>query len=141
MKKHLLFLAAPLLISYYSHAQATNYKDYKVVFDMTSRDTVNQAALVRELNLIMDANPEARLEVVLYGQGLDLVIKDRSGQQPAIQKLIADKRASFKACGAAMKRQHIEPGQLLSGVEMVPDGIYEIVSRQREGWGYIKVAH
>jgi len=26
-------------------------------------------------------------------------------------------------------------------VEVVPDGIHEIVSKQQAGWGYIKVAH
>jgi intracellular sulfur oxidation DsrE/DsrF family protein len=26
-------------------------------------------------------------------------------------------------------------------VEIVPDGIYEIISKQRDGWGYIKVSH
>jgi intracellular sulfur oxidation DsrE/DsrF family protein len=40
-----------------------------------------------------------------------------------------------------MKRQHIDESQLLPGVETVPDGIYEIISKQRDGWGYIKVAH
>ena len=33
------------------------------------------------------------------------------------------------------------PRQLLPGVQTVPDGIYEIVSKQQEHWGYIKVMH
>jgi intracellular sulfur oxidation DsrE/DsrF family protein len=40
----------------------------------------------------------------------------------------------------AMKRQQIDASQLLPGVQIVPDGIYEIISKQRDGWGYIKVA-
>jgi intracellular sulfur oxidation DsrE/DsrF family protein len=28
---------------------------------------------------------------------------------------------------------------MLPGVESVPDGIYEIVSKQQDHWGYIKV--
>lgn len=127
-----------LLTTTIIYAQPT---PYKVVFDMTSKDTINQQALVRELGLISDANLHASLEVVLYGQGLDLVVKDRSALQPAVQKLIATKKASFKVCAMSMKRQHIDNSQLLPGVETVPDGIYEIVTKQREGWGYIKVAH
>jgi intracellular sulfur oxidation DsrE/DsrF family protein len=40
-----------------------------------------------------------------------------------------------------MKRNNISKEQLVPGVEVVPDGIYEIVSKQHDGWGYIKVGH
>jgi intracellular sulfur oxidation DsrE/DsrF family protein len=40
-----------------------------------------------------------------------------------------------------MRNQKIERSQLLPKVEVVPDGIGELVARQRAGWGYIKVAH
>lgn len=40
-----------------------------------------------------------------------------------------------------MKRNNIDKSQLVPGVEVVPDGIYEIVSKQQAGWGYIKVVH
>jgi intracellular sulfur oxidation DsrE/DsrF family protein len=138
MKKHLLFIVITALLTVCVKAQTT---PYKVVFDMTSKDTVNQQSLIRELGLILDSSPDASLEVVFYGQGLDLVVKDRSAQQAAIQKLIAGKKVSFKVCAIAMKRQNIDNAQLLPGVETVPDGIYELISKQRDGWGYIKVAH
>lgn len=138
MKKNLLFVITVLLMTLCAQGQVT---PYKVVFDMTSKDTINQQSLIRELGLILDSNPDASLEVVFYGQGLDMVVKDRSVQQPAIQKLIAGKKVSFKVCAIAMKRQNIDNAQLLPGVETVPDGIYELISKQREGWGYIKVAH
>ena len=116
-------------------------KDYRVVFDLTSRDTINQQAVIREIGLIKDANPDARLEVVIYGQGLDLAVKGRSAQEGAVQRLIAGNKANFKVCAMTLKRNNIDKDQLVPGVEVVPDGIYEILSRQREGWGYIKVAH
>ena len=59
----------------------------------------------------------------------------------AIQKIIADGKASFKVCSMTMKRNNIDASQLIPGVEIVPDGIYEIVSRQQDGWGYVKVGH
>jgi uncharacterized protein len=40
-----------------------------------------------------------------------------------------------------MKRYKVNESQLIVGVEIVPDGILEIVQRQAEGWGYIKEAH
>jgi intracellular sulfur oxidation DsrE/DsrF family protein len=138
MKKYLLCLSLIMLAATFANAQA---KNYKVVFDMSSRDTVNQQAIIREIGLITGANPDAKLEVVIYGQGLDLVVKDRSAQQSAVQKLIAENKATFKVCAMTMKRNNIDNAQLVQGVEVVPDGIYEIISKQQEGWGYIKVGH
>ena len=138
MKKHLLCVAIILLVTAVVNAQV---KNYKVVFDMSSKDTVNQQSVTREIGLIMDANPDAKLEVVIYGQGLDLVVKDRSAQHAAIQKLIAGNKATFKVCAMTLKRNNIDKDQLVPGVEIVPDGIYEIISKQQEGWGYIKVGH
>ncbi|HEV3224828.1 MAG TPA: DsrE family protein [Puia sp.] len=138
MKKNIVFIITIMLMSVFVNAQVSNYK---VVFDMSSKDTINQQAIIREIGLITGATPDAKLEVVIYGQGLDLVVKDRSPQQTAVQKLIADNKASFKVCAMTMKRNNIDKSQLVPGVEVVPDGIYEIISKQQQGWGYIKVGH
>jgi intracellular sulfur oxidation DsrE/DsrF family protein len=138
MKKNLFCISVIILMATFVQAQP---KNYKVVFDMSSRDTINQQAIIREIGLITGATPDAKLEVVIYGQGLDLAVKDRSAQQSAVQKLIADNKASFKVCAMTMKRNNIDQSQLVPGVEVVPDGIYEIISKQQEGWGYIKVGH
>jgi len=135
--KKITLLACIIAIATIAKAQNA---DYRVVFDMTSRDSLNQQAVIRELNLIREGNPDARLEVVMYGQGIDIAIKGRSSQESAVQKLLTDKGISFKICAIAMKRNNIDKSQLIPGIEVVPDGIYEIISKQREGWGYIKVA-
>jgi intracellular sulfur oxidation DsrE/DsrF family protein len=115
--------------------------DYKVVFDFTSKDTVNQQTLLREMNMIKQYNPDAKVEAVIYGQGLSLVTSGVSSRSEEVAKLASQKDVSFKVCAMSMKRQHIDESQLLPGVGTVPDGIYEIISKQRDGWGYIKVAH
>jgi len=138
MKKHLFVAGLSILMVAFAGAQTPNYK---VVFDMSSRDSVNQQAIVREIGLITGASPDAKLEIVIYGQGMDLVVKDRSPQQSAIEKIIADNKASFKVCAMTMKRTNIDKSQLIPGVEVVPDGVYEIISKQQQGWGYIKVGH
>lgn len=138
MRKYSLCICTMMFISLFVHAQTNNYK---VVFDMSSKDSINQQAIVREIGLITGASPDAKLEVVIYGQGLELAIKNRTSQQPAIEKIIASNKASFKVCAMTMKRNNIDSTQLVPGVEIVPDGIYEIVSKQQAGWGYIKVGH
>jgi hypothetical protein len=37
-----------------------------------------------------------------------------------------------------MKRHNVDTSQLIDGIKTVPDGILEIVNKQKEGWGYIK---
>jgi intracellular sulfur oxidation DsrE/DsrF family protein len=138
MKKYFLSLCIITVISTFVYGQNGNYK---VVFDMSSRDSVNQQAIVREIGLITGASPDAKLEVVIYGQGLDLALKNHSVQQPAVEKIIASNKATFKVCAMTMKRNNIDSTQLVPGVEIVPDGIYEIISKQQAGWGYIKVGH
>ncbi len=115
--------------------------DYKVVFDMTSADTVNQKSVIREIGLIEGANPNAQLEVVIYGEGLSFVLKNNSTQADKIVQMLTNKNVSVKVCAITMKRNNVDASQLLPGVQMVPDGIYEIITKQHEGWGYIKVAH
>jgi intracellular sulfur oxidation DsrE/DsrF family protein len=138
MKKIILLVS--ILTSLAGFTTAQN-KDYKVVFDLTSKDTLNQQSLLREMSLIKEGNPDAQLEAVIYGQGLGLIIKDASSQSAEIQRLLSMSDVSIKVCALAMKRQKVDASQLLPNVQIVPDGIYEIISKQRDGWGYIKVAH
>ena len=116
-------------------------KDYKVVFDLTSGDTLSQQTAIRWVNEITKAEPTAQVEVVMFGKGLPLAVQDRSALANDVVSLATNKNVAFKVCAIAMANQKIDKSQLLAGVQIVPDGIYEIVSKQREGWGYIKVAH
>jgi uncharacterized protein len=136
--KKLMILSALVFISKFSLAQQP---DYRVVFDLSTRDSISQQALVREVELIRKYNPAAKVQVVVYGQGLPLVLKERSSQTEAIKRLIDDRNVEFKVCAFTLQRFKVDESHLFSGIKVVPDGIYEIISRQREGWGYIKVAH
>jgi intracellular sulfur oxidation DsrE/DsrF family protein len=136
--KKIIFTMMLIMFAIISNAQKA---DYKVVFDFTSKDTINQQTLLREMSLIKQYNPDAKVEAVIYGQGLNLVTNGVSNRSEEIARLSSQKGVSFKVCELSMKRQNIDKSQLLSGVGTVPDGIYEIISKQRDGWGYIKVAH
>ncbi len=117
-------------------------KDYKVVFDLTSKDSLDHKAVIRWVNEIANSSADAKLEVVMYGQGVNMVTTGRSPVQETISQLITTyKNVSFKVCAVALKNQNIDKSQLIPGIEIVPDGIYEIISKQREGWGYIKAVH
>jgi len=113
---------------------------YRVVFDVTSQDTVVHQMVMRWVKEITNSVPDAQIEVVYYAKSLDMISKDKSVVAKDVVDYAAKKNVTFKVCEAAMKRNGVAKDQLLSGVTTVPDGIYEIISRQHEGWGYIKAA-
>jgi intracellular sulfur oxidation DsrE/DsrF family protein len=134
MKKLLLFTGVLMSVSLFSFAQTP----YNAVFDLTSGDTAIHQTVIRWLNAITNTHPDAKLEVVLYGQSLPMVTRNKSTVEKPLQEVLHNKNISFKVCEMAMKRHQVDKSQLLPGIETVPDGIYEIVAKQSEGWGYIK---
>ena len=137
MKKFLFFLSILLTPSTFLSAQA----NYKVVFDVTSQDTVDHKMAIRWANEVLKAEPTAQVEIVLFGKSLAMITAQKSVVGAEITKLAANKNASVKVCAVAMKANNVDMSQLVPGVQTVPDGIYEIISKQRKGWGYIKVSH
>jgi hypothetical protein len=137
MKKKLFIICSVLLFSTGIFAQ----KDYKVVFDLTSKDTLDHKAVLRWAGEVAKTSGDAQIEVVMYGQGVHMMVPGKSVVQDVITKLMANKNVSFKVCAVAVKAQGIYESQLIPGTQIVPDGIYEIISKQREGWGYIKAVH
>jgi intracellular sulfur oxidation DsrE/DsrF family protein len=97
-------------------------------------------AVIRWINEITTANPDAKLEVVYYAQSLGMITKDKSTVSNDVIKWAKTKNVSFTVCEVAMKNQHVEKTDLLPGISTVPDGIYEIITKQRQGWGYIKAS-
>jgi intracellular sulfur oxidation DsrE/DsrF family protein len=114
---------------------------YQVVFDLTSRDTLDQRAVLRWLKEVGTASPNAQMEVVMYAKGMELVMPERSTYLADVKEAMKSPNVKFKVCAIALRNSNIDKSQLLPGVEVVPDGIYELVSKQQEHWGYIKVMH
>ena len=138
MKKTFLIAAFFLGIILQSSAQQ---KPYNIVFDLTTSDTATHQRVIRWVNGILTAHPDAKIEVVFYGRSLDMIVKDKSTVSGDIIKLGTGKKVTFAACEHAMKVFNISKNQLLDGVTTVPDALYELITKQAEGYGYIKVTN
>jgi uncharacterized protein len=114
---------------------------YRVVFDLTSRDSLEQKAVLRWLKEVGTSSPDAQMEVVMYAKGFELVMPERSAYIAEVKEAMKNPNVTFKVCAIALKNNNVDKSQLLAGVETVPDGIYELVSKQQDHWGYIKVMH
>jgi intracellular sulfur oxidation DsrE/DsrF family protein len=137
--KHVLHIILLLVVACcLATAQASQYR---VVFDLTSKDSLEQQAVMRWIREIRSTNPDAQLEVVMYGKGFGLVMPEKTSMAGDVKRALEDPNTTFSVCAVAMKNNNVAMSQLFPGVKTVPDGIYEIISKQREGWGYIKVVH
>lgn len=137
MKKTMLPFFFLLVFATTSYSQKV---PYNVVFDVTSKDTLVHQMVIRWINEIMKVDPSANIEVVFYAKSLDMIAKGRSTVSGDVVKYAAQKNITFKVCEVAMKNNQVENGDLLAGVQTVPDGIYEIITKQSMGWGYIKAS-
>jgi intracellular sulfur oxidation DsrE/DsrF family protein len=77
----------------------------------------------------------------MYGKGFELVMPDRTTKLPEVQEAVKNPNVTFKVCEIAMKNNNLTKDQMFKEVQTVPDGIHEIVMKQQQGWGYIKVGH
>lgn len=114
---------------------------YRVVFDLTSRDTLDQKAALRWIKETSSTHPDVHAEVVMYAKGIELAIADRSAFANEVKEAMKNPNVKFSVCAIALRNNNVEKSQLIGGVETVPDGLYEVVSKQQDGWGYIKVSH
>jgi intracellular sulfur oxidation DsrE/DsrF family protein len=114
---------------------------YRVVFDLTSRDTLDQKAAMRWVKEVTTASPNAEVEIVMYGKGFELVMPEKSTFIADVTEAMKRPNVSFKVCEVALQNNKVEKSAIMKGVQTVPDGIYEIISKQHQGWGYIKVVH
>ena len=137
--KRILFVLSLTLLSFglvYAQDQS-----YMVVFDLTSRDSLDQKAVMRWIREISASNSKAEMEVVMYAKGFELVMPGKSAVIGDVKEATKKPNVTFKVCEIALKNNKADKSQLLKEVQTVPDGIYEIVSKQHQGWGYIKVMH
>ena len=142
MRYFFYFLVAiySFFLPFHSSAQVSispQYKSFKIVFQLTSGDTLAHKALMKQLNNITAVSPDTRMEVICHGPGLDMLHRDKSIVDQKVAEL-SGKGIAFKACEFSLKERQVSKDQLLSSAGTVPYGIMHIVSRQEEGWQYIK---
>jgi uncharacterized protein len=136
MKKYTLILFVMLV----TNILVAQQKPVKIIFDVSSTDSLVHQSAIRHVELMTKSYKDSQFEVVIYSGALPMVINGKSSVAKQIQQLSANKNVSFKVCEVTMKRQNIDASNLIPGVSIVPDAILEIVTKQGEGWGYIKEA-
>lgn len=110
----------------------------KIVFDVSSSNPDVHRSAARHMNMMSEAYPESEFEMVVYSGAIDLVKKDASPALETLEQILTRDNASIKVCQMTMDRHKMGMDDLIPGITAVPDGIYEIITKQQQGWGYIK---
>lgn len=112
----------------------------KVVFDVTSSNPDVHRTAAKHLRLMAEAYPESEFELVIYSGAFKMVDKKSSVAGETLSAIINRDNVDIVICQQTMKRHKMTMEDLIPGVGSVPDGIYEIIIKQKQGWGYIKEA-
>src|SRR5260221_4920138 len=83
-------------------------KPVKIVFDVTSADTLTHQAVMRHVSGMAAAYPQSVFEVVVYGSAMPMFVKGKSTVSKSIQKLASNPNVSFKVCEQTMERYKVD---------------------------------
>ena len=94
------------------------------------------------LRLYRANQQQARIEVVMNGDGLSLVRADTTTAAERVRRMQTDyDNLTFVACQNAIDRLKHDKGiiaQLLPGVVVTDSGMAQLMRRQHQGWAYIQ---
>lgn len=129
-----------MLFCMVSLAASAQEKKLSVVWDLSSADTVVQAAVFRQINNARMQVPDLQVEVVFHGQAILAVMND-SMQFAARVKVAKEKGVTLAVCNNSLKRLKIDPSKLMPEATVVPSAVVELIKKQAEGWSYLKASH
>jgi intracellular sulfur oxidation DsrE/DsrF family protein len=139
-----LLSALLCLLALQSQAQqnpeALDMKKHRLVMQFTDGDSLSQATVTGQVKNIRTAWPNAEIEVICHGPGLDLLMTSKSKASKALAEWSAQ-GVVFSACNNTMKRRNIKKEELLPSVQVVPSAMIELTLKQEEGWAYVKGGH
>jgi len=133
-------LAAVGILSTVSHAQAQPAvaQRAKVVIQVSDSDQGKwNLALNNAKNIQTDLGAaNVDIEIVTYGPGIDMLKLD----SPVGGRIGEATTAGVKviACENTMRGQKLTRADMVNGIGYVPAGVVELMSRQQQGWAYIR---
>ncbi|MBP6659458.1 MAG: DsrE family protein [Chitinophagales bacterium] len=139
--KKLVFIVLTTLIVFNISAKSSKSKSkesvHKIVFQLTTNDTLAHKSLMKQLNNITSVAPTTKIEVVCHGPGLDMLVSDKTIVLEKIKQLKAI-GVDFVACEFSIKERNVPIEKIIPEAGFVKAGIIEIVTKQEQGWSYIK---
>lgn len=138
MKYFILLLAAAFIFNLNADAQK---RQLKIIFDISGSDTADHSTVIRQVNNVLKASPQSKIEVVFHGKAVYALVKDKTTVQDKIDDLVNNKHVIIAACNNSLIRLNISRNELITSAIVVPVAILELSDKQQKGWSYIKAGH
>jgi intracellular sulfur oxidation DsrE/DsrF family protein len=135
-----MLAAVGILSATVSHAQPqlAATQRARVVIQVSDSDQGKwNLALNNAKNIQTDLGaPNVDIEIVTYGPGIDMLKLDSPVGGRIGEATTA--RVKVIACENTMRGQKLTRADMLNGISYVPAGVVELMSRQQQGWAYIR---
>lgn len=119
-------------------AKTKENKIHNIVVQLNTADTASWSSIIGNIKNLQKAWPtNLNIEVVVHSKAIDFLVSDRTFFGNDIQ-LLASQGIKFNACQNTMRKHNITADMLLNVAGTVPSGVVEIVTKQEEGWSYLK---
>lgn len=125
------------IVLYASTSFAQNTSAHKIIFQLVTADTLSHKVLMKQLGNILSVAPDTKIEIVCQGPGLEMMMLNKTIVANKI-KDFKTKVVVFNVCEFSMKDRNIDKSKMIEEASFVPAGIIEIVTKQEQGWSYIK---
>ena len=113
-------------------------KIHNIVVQLNTADTASWSSIIGNIKNIQKVWPtNLNIEVVVLGKAIDFLIKDKTFFAEDIQ-LLSGQGIKFNACQNTMRKHNITADMLLKVAGTVPSGVVEVITKQEEGWSYLK---
>lgn len=108
---------------------------YRTVVHLDTAEPGKVGSVLQNItNLYKALGPETQIELVAHGPAIDVVVA------PAPEKLAGLLRDGLTVCACrnSMNSQDLSETDLAEGVTVVASGVAHLVTRQSEGWSYLR---
>jgi len=120
-----------------AQAQVSSEAEHKIIFQLTDGSAETHTKFIRQINNVLEAAPNSKIEVVTHGMGVDLLTKENNSFSKDLENLV-EKGVAFVICENTLKQRNLKKEQFLTLAGFVPSAILELVIKQEQGWIYIK---
>ena len=136
----IVLCVAALNLQAQQNPEVLDMKKHLIVMQFTNNDSLSQASVLGQVKNIRASWPNAQIEVVCHGPGLDLLVTSKSKATKMIEEWAA-KGVVFAACNNTMRRRNLTKEDLLSAAQVVPSAMIELTRKQEKKWAYVKGGH
>lgn len=132
--RKLLFIFSFIIVTHFAFGQ----QQPKVILHLQSADTLVHKSIVNQIGNLKKEVPDAAIELVCHGPGMDFLLKEKSKYISKINKM-GLKDVTFVGCEFTMSQKNIKKEELVPFATTVPYGLVEIVKKQQDNWLYVKL--